>query len=372
MAAARRPPSPSSILSWWSDRNPLGATMSIHTFAKPLMRFMYHNQALGMIEKDIDPTVSPQKLDVLVTYLDFKHVSDSTKLYILRYLGERSWASQNEAQILVNGHLLPRLVVFFNSPNLKLSAAALLIFRHLTQHPSLRTAVLESDPCPSLVALALRLTISPGPSTDLMERVEYLALCSLAEISAASEDGARAVLEAGVMPLLQTTLWSPRFAVCGVSLWMVGKITRHNSLRYRLPVESMLPRLIPLLCVSPPGGWSSHQVPPEDLPVEALNKLKAAFIAEDRAAFLQRAVFVQRAAISALADITGASAEGGENVLSADVLPYVPDLLASKDIGVLSYTCIMLGHLAEHESLRPIMLFNNGGDVCRLLHALCK
>ncbi|KAJ7168051.1 hypothetical protein C8R46DRAFT_1350910, partial [Mycena filopes] len=328
--------------------------------------------ALGMIEDDSDPTISAQKLDVLVAYLDFKHVSDSTKLYVLEYLGERSWASEHEARIMVDGQVLPRILNFFNSPNLNLSSAAVVIFRNVTQYPSVMTAVLDIHPCRNLVALVLQSMPKSSDEHVRMERRGLVALCCLAEISGISEDGARAVLDADVLPLLQTTLLSGWASVRGVSSWMVGRIARHDSLRSRVPVEQMLPSIV--LCLRFPLPDLCGRLPEapseDDLAGLALHRVEAACLAVDCAVFLRCTVSAQRAAICALADISGASFEGGKNVLDAHVLSCVPGLLGAKDADVLYYTCMMLGRLAEHKSLRLIISVNTGADVCGLLPTL--
>jgi hypothetical protein len=58
-----------SYLSWWSDSNPPGATISIHTLAKPLMRLMYHRQALGFIQKNRGTPLSQETLEIYSSYL---------------------------------------------------------------------------------------------------------------------------------------------------------------------------------------------------------------------------------------------------------------------------------------------------------------
>jgi hypothetical protein len=58
-----------SLLSYWSDNNPPGATISIHAIAKPLMKRMYHQQALALIKDNRGKALSTAALEVYSSYL---------------------------------------------------------------------------------------------------------------------------------------------------------------------------------------------------------------------------------------------------------------------------------------------------------------
>jgi hypothetical protein len=62
---------PQSVHSWWSDSNPPGATISLHAAAKPLMRLMYHRQAMRFIEDNFGIPLSQESLDIYVSYLAY-------------------------------------------------------------------------------------------------------------------------------------------------------------------------------------------------------------------------------------------------------------------------------------------------------------
>ncbi|KAJ7676937.1 hypothetical protein DFH06DRAFT_1317537 [Mycena polygramma] len=79
-----------SILSWWSDSNQPGATINLHAVAKPLMRFMYHRQALDLIRSNKPGTLSSALLEVYSAYLSCKYVSLATKDAVLRELRDVS------------------------------------------------------------------------------------------------------------------------------------------------------------------------------------------------------------------------------------------------------------------------------------------
>jgi hypothetical protein len=58
-----------SLLSYWSDSNPPGATISIHTLAKPLMKRMYHQQALALIKENEGMALTKEMLESYSSYL---------------------------------------------------------------------------------------------------------------------------------------------------------------------------------------------------------------------------------------------------------------------------------------------------------------
>ncbi|KAJ7925547.1 armadillo-type protein [Mycena leptocephala] len=108
---------PESLISWWSDTNPPGATISIHAAAKPLMRFMYHRDALDLIKRNHNIPLSGETLDIYGSYIGYmwalnfrdpsshmyryKYVSPSTKAMILRELYEKA-ISEDNARAIVN------------------------------------------------------------------------------------------------------------------------------------------------------------------------------------------------------------------------------------------------------------------------------
>ncbi|KAJ7641803.1 hypothetical protein FB45DRAFT_361932 [Roridomyces roridus] len=78
-----------SLRSWWSDSNPLlqGPTINIHALAKPLLKRMYHRQALGFIAKDVPrQPLSKEMIEIYVSYLACKYVSLETQFAVLKHL----------------------------------------------------------------------------------------------------------------------------------------------------------------------------------------------------------------------------------------------------------------------------------------------
>ncbi|KAJ6564933.1 hypothetical protein DFH09DRAFT_1278770 [Mycena vulgaris] len=72
-----------SILSWRSDSNPTGPNINLHAAAKPVIKFLYHRQALGYIAKNRGAPSSKETLESCSSYLACRYISSSTKIRIL-------------------------------------------------------------------------------------------------------------------------------------------------------------------------------------------------------------------------------------------------------------------------------------------------
>ncbi|KAF7365487.1 putative G protein alpha chain [Mycena venus] len=93
-----------SILSWWSDSNPglQGPTINLHAVAKPLLKVMYHRQALGIIKRSRGAPLSSETLSIFSSYLPLSYVSSSTKVAILTELLERADLQRDDALAIVH------------------------------------------------------------------------------------------------------------------------------------------------------------------------------------------------------------------------------------------------------------------------------
>ncbi|KAK7043506.1 armadillo-type protein [Favolaschia claudopus] len=89
MNSPTRPPRPESIYSWWSDSMSIGPTISIHAAARPLMRLMYHRQVRSFIKRTQDTRLSPDLMEICLSYLAYKYISPTTKSLILEELDSR-------------------------------------------------------------------------------------------------------------------------------------------------------------------------------------------------------------------------------------------------------------------------------------------
>ncbi|KAJ7165372.1 hypothetical protein C8R46DRAFT_306160 [Mycena filopes] len=108
MAHLRRWPTPQSIYSDWTDSRPPGATISIHALAKPLSKFLYHRQAIGIIENNRGTPLSKETADILTTYLTFKNILPSTRALVLLHFSLRAASSELDAQVIVESDALGR------------------------------------------------------------------------------------------------------------------------------------------------------------------------------------------------------------------------------------------------------------------------
>ncbi|KAJ7622206.1 hypothetical protein FB45DRAFT_122826 [Roridomyces roridus] len=91
-----------SIYSWWSDGNPMlssGPTINIHAMAKPLMRRMYHRQALAYIAQDgHGKALSGETVEMYSSYLSFKYILPETRLRVLEHLTASAISQPDTAQ----------------------------------------------------------------------------------------------------------------------------------------------------------------------------------------------------------------------------------------------------------------------------------
>ncbi|KAF7309140.1 hypothetical protein MKEN_01116100 [Mycena kentingensis (nom. inval.)] len=92
---------PQSVYSWWSDRNSTGATINLHTAAKPLMWIMYQRQARALIKRERRVLLSARLMDDFEGYICYKHVPAKAKEQILEDLIRRS-TTRTDAYFLVS------------------------------------------------------------------------------------------------------------------------------------------------------------------------------------------------------------------------------------------------------------------------------
>ncbi|KAJ6502792.1 hypothetical protein C8R47DRAFT_216129 [Mycena vitilis] len=145
----------SSILSWWSDSKPPGATVNLHAIAKPLMRFMYHRQALGFIKNNAHGTLSSDLLKVYSVYLSCKYVSLATKAAVLKEL-RRLTHEDGPCTVILDNEPVLLQVVELAAPGLAntLKIEACGILRNIAQSRSASQSQ-RTELCRSLVPLML-------------------------------------------------------------------------------------------------------------------------------------------------------------------------------------------------------------------------
>ncbi|KAJ7606427.1 hypothetical protein FB45DRAFT_878530 [Roridomyces roridus] len=75
-----------------------GPTINIHTLAKPLMKVMYHRQALGFIAKDGVGPLSAEMVEIYSTYLSCKYVLPETRIKVMDHLARRASRHEESAR----------------------------------------------------------------------------------------------------------------------------------------------------------------------------------------------------------------------------------------------------------------------------------
>jgi hypothetical protein len=122
-----------SIFSWWSDSNPLlkGPTINLHATEKPLMKWMYHRQAMEFIRKNDGQALSTEILEIYWSYLPYvltfccvssltdgcrwDYVAWETKAAILKRLGFE--IRFNTARIVADSPGFPYIGEMLGSPD---------------------------------------------------------------------------------------------------------------------------------------------------------------------------------------------------------------------------------------------------------------
>ncbi|KAJ7705205.1 armadillo-type protein [Mycena metata] len=298
MPPLTRQRTPQSLHSEWS-RSTLGATISIHAFAKPLMKVMYHRAVVDLIKHQRDIPLSAETMQIYTSYLGWKYVAETTKTLILREIQERTLV-EVEAHVFTD--FLVSYEILLDSTNGVVQNWTCRILGRLASRPSTRGAVIAAQPCPKLVTLL----------SDADAVVVEGACDALLQISCGL-DGATAVVKAGALKTVQNLLTSPR---AGVRRWtskMLAELAFHPSTRGAVVTAQPCPRLVTLL------GDNDADV------VEG--------------------------ACDALLQISH-DVDGARAVIKAGALETVQNLLTSPRAGVRRQTFEMLAGLTFHPSTR--------------------
>ncbi|KAJ7051423.1 armadillo-type protein [Mycena amicta] len=287
-----------SILSWWSDRNPPGATINLHALAKPLMGRMYDRQVLGFIKRTRGTPLSEETLQLCWNYLAYKHLLSITKKAILSELSDRA-RSVNEAQNLVDSVVFRGLSELLESPESKVREWTCWTVGRIAMHKSTSMAVLGLNPCPQLVSLL------QDQSVEVIEAAMY-ALSWIVSW----QEGAEAASAAKALDHVMEQLQHPSSEVRKWTCWAVGKIAGHKSTSMAVLELNPCPQLVGLL---------RHQ------PVEVIE-----------------------AAMYALSWIV--SWQGAEDASAAKALDHVMELLQNPASEVRRWTCWTVGEFTRHKS----------------------
>ncbi|KAJ7622395.1 armadillo-type protein [Roridomyces roridus] len=136
MVPLQRTDTYSSLHSWWSDSNSMlrrGPTINLHAATKPLMRLLYHKQALSFIAQNRHEPLSALSLEVYSSYLLCKYVSFSTQRRVLKHLAERAYR-QNDAREILQSPVLEQIPQLLGSPDRVLRTRTSLLVGGLLAH----------------------------------------------------------------------------------------------------------------------------------------------------------------------------------------------------------------------------------------------
>ncbi|KAJ6580906.1 hypothetical protein B0H19DRAFT_487893 [Mycena capillaripes] len=125
----------SSTLSWWSDKNPglQPPSINLHAVAKPLMKLLYHRQAMAFIKRNHTSPLSSEIMATYSRYLRWTSVSSFTKAAILSELSN-TCASPEDARTVVDSLRFWYLVEMLDSPAPRVRSSACRLLGSLASH----------------------------------------------------------------------------------------------------------------------------------------------------------------------------------------------------------------------------------------------
>ncbi|KAJ6516545.1 hypothetical protein C8R47DRAFT_1312985 [Mycena vitilis] len=284
-----------SIHSYWSDNGFVGATVSIHAMAKPLMGLMYHSQAKAFIERNRDTPISKEDLYIYFGYLEFKYVYGKTKAMILHDLYNRVFDA-DDAQIVAEHLATDTLLVheLLGSSHSGIRGWACLVLGNLYRH----TSSLNPGAIPSGWLIERITELLSDPDINVKQNSVY-SLCFIA-LGAA---GKQAVLNAGALGYLPQLLDSADPKTRSFTLYLIEQLAKQESAAMEILQFIPCDRLMGFCDVGRPE--------------------------------FQNAVRV-----------LGTLSKWAEAVLAAGALQYVPGLLDSADKSARVQTCAMLAEFA--------------------------
>ncbi|KAJ7754809.1 armadillo-type protein [Mycena metata] len=306
-------PTHASIHSWWSDSNPAlqGPTINLHAVTKPLLRIMYHRQALNFIKTNrFVPLLKEGVLSTLSSYLPLKYVFFSTKASIMRELLRRARSDHYDRHTIIEDSFVVHQITLemLSSPNIEVRNVTMQLLGALSRYPFAVPAILEMDTCSRLVALL----------SDKHESISDTAIYVLAMVAGyRSSEGAAAVVSANMLDYILELLGSPRAEVLEWTCQLVGNLASHESIA---PVLLQINPCVPLICI----------------------------LREQPEVVISGAVY----ALSGIAR----QAEGAAAAVDANLPDYILELLASSYTEIRRCTCRLVGRLASHKSIVPVLL----------------
>ncbi|KAJ6569291.1 armadillo-type protein [Mycena capillaripes] len=378
-----------SIHSWWSNSNPglQGPTINLHSVAKPLMRFMYHQQAVKFIKANGGSLLSREVVDIFSAYLSYKYVSPSTKIAVLQELFKNTF-EQGYACAVAESGIFSCLLELVGFPNAKVRKHTCLLVGQLVAHESTALTTRQLELCEQMVSLLHDEDIG----------VTAAAAFALSYFSRLRE-GAKVIVDVKGLDRLADLLGSPsawaRRNVC----YVVAELASHNSIAPAVCKLHLCERMVSLLhdesvdviagamfalstvAYHPEGAQEVVDVKGLDYIADllgsssALVRENAGRIVVNLASHNSTAPAVCKSklcgklvpllhdenvnivvvAVTALSQVAYYP-EGAQDVVDVKGLDYIVELFGSPSAKVRRYICWLVGRLARHESIVSTLL----------------
>ncbi|KAJ6522666.1 armadillo-type protein [Mycena vulgaris] len=206
-----------SVRSWWSDSNPTGPNINLHALAKPLMKLMYHRQALYYIAEHRFTPLSRRDMEIYASYLGFKCVSSTTKTAVLRDLIARVHSNDDVVAVADFISLFP-CDILLEAQNANVRSWMCRLLDTLVRWRPDPTVTWLVSVCKQLVSLL----------QDESETVGEEALLVLRAI-AINPEGAQAVGGAHVLERVAELVESPNSSVRCRACQLLGKLASHKA-----------------------------------------------------------------------------------------------------------------------------------------------
>ncbi|KAJ7883568.1 armadillo-type protein [Mycena leptocephala] len=351
-----------SIYSDWSDTKPPGPTINLHAIAKPLMRFMYHQQASKFMKKNRDVPLSPKNIEICLSWLEYKYVGVQTKTKILAYIAKQEVANSLLMQSKVMDEFLQaanaQIQIYACDVLVNLAAPRIIIvvILNLVYDENTSNSVIRANPSASTALVARLRDEDPEVGQEATKALAWMAF---------SAEGAEAVLSAGILDRLEEVLKLPDQAP---ACWVLEHLASHESTASLMLRANPCQHIVALLGRdnTTKEALSALQLIAESAEgahavVEAgtLQMMDMLFESADdwvrgKSSPSDDAPGVASDAIYALSQVTE-WADGAEAVVEAGAYRILDKLLnhANTNTDVRERACSVLGNLARFQSTAP-------------------
>ncbi|KAJ7622203.1 hypothetical protein FB45DRAFT_1061796, partial [Roridomyces roridus] len=392
MPSLERQLSRPSIYSWWSDSNPMlrsGPTINIHAMAKPLMRRMYHRQALAFIARDghAQPCeLSAAAVEIYSSYLSYKYIAPETRLRVLQHLGASAVSHCNTARAITRSSAMTSLIPWMLDDQ-ELRMTAYLLVAALMAHSlklllppewvanRIETTWIhrgETDERTFILATAALHTISDDSvGTGIFAALFHsevtcvrLWACALVRELASYWFALPSLI--GCVPLemlFELAIRDPDGKVSAEAIRALDQLARHPDNAAAIVATKMLDTMwdsaelasgaCTLICTLISQQYSVYSLLREDSILKMLHFLRS------------------ESDINTTIQLLSAAAEhptGSAAILAMDWPSRIPDFLLANATYIKHRTCVLIQTLVQHEPLIAVHLWED--SIKRMLNVL--